>query len=152
MNNLKCISGECFNKLFPKTHFVKLFNKEFCHNNYRFEHGLNIDTNVFNEKVCSNGIYFCEIDKAPMWCRYKNKTMAYYCRIEIPPEAVVCIEKDKFKTNKIFLHHPDVIPCNFWHKSLFITNDENTETLIKRVPLQYFVEGIIFPQKKVAFF
>ena len=95
-NNLKniVIAGSEFNK-FNTERFVKLTNKKCVHNNFVFKNGLNINT-----------IGFSSINR---WYQYIDKDMYYIWNVIIPDDALVCINLNILKTNKIILQNKQAI-------------------------------------------
>ena len=66
-----------------------------------YKEGLNIDNVKYNPiRECSvGGLYFTDIIKACMYFHFGNK----FSYVTIPDEALVYIEKDKFKANMFIL-------------------------------------------------
>jgi hypothetical protein len=95
-------SGEDFNLLCKDKIFYKFLNDNLIHYNFKYELGLNIDVLPFNptKKCSSGGLYFCEESKIPLYCTMYGTKLAI---VEIPDNARIYIEEDKFKTNKIFI-------------------------------------------------
>jgi hypothetical protein len=131
----KVLSGSEFNKQYPSTLFVKLTNETEIHNGFQFKTGLNIDVNKFNPigECKFGGIYFCEIDKARLWFRY-GYTICVNCRdVQIPDDAQVYIEYDKFKADKLILSSKTEI----WsHNKLCQTIVAQEEESLQKVKLQ----------------
>jgi flagellar biosynthesis/type III secretory pathway chaperone len=96
------LSGADFNNIYKDTKFYKFLKNDLKHYDFQYELGLNIDTKPFNpNNTCSEGgLYFCEESKCHMyWMSYGNK-LAF---IEIPNDARVYIENDKFKADKLVI-------------------------------------------------
>ena len=96
--------GKRFNDLY--THkLVKLTNGLENHNGYQFQTGLNVDSIPFNPKgECrAGGIYFCSFEKLPLWLDYDIKPMIYARLVTIPHDALVWVELDKFKADRLIL-------------------------------------------------
>lgn len=79
-------TGEEFNDKFRNAIFLKLTNSIENHNGFQYQTGLNIDTVPFNPlgKCCAGGIYFCSLDKLPMWINYNKSDMVYARCVSIP--------------------------------------------------------------------
>lgn len=148
----KEISGEEFNKIYAGIDFVKLTNETECHNNFQFEDGLNIDKQSFNPSgECKlGGIYFVKKDLAFMWTYYgcTNGVMKYIRKINIPDDARVYVETDKFKTNKIILSPREKInreiyiaAVNHYHDLTYIPYDMRNKELcldiLRQIPSEF---------------
>lgn len=96
-------TGLEFNNMFRNCVFVKLTNSNEHHENFIFTDGLNID-NTFVESPCQDGLYFFEIHDIDKWRHYKNNIM-YVRIVTVPNDAVVFIDNNKIKANKIVLGH-----------------------------------------------
>lgn len=119
---MSILSGEEFNKLYCNKDFYKCINPGYKHYNFTYKHGLNIDILPFQPiKEClSGGLYFTEFDKLFMYIDSK----CYICKIIIPDDAYVYIEKNKFKADRIIVdlnnkikvedlpHWNDIYFCN----------------------------------------
>jgi len=101
----KCelFSGEEFNKQYKNYEFYKLLNENLKHFGFTYENGLNVDTNKFNstEECSKGGLYFIEKNKIPMWIGHTNYHFITKCFI--PNDANVCVENDKFKSDKLIV-------------------------------------------------
>jgi hypothetical protein len=98
--------------------FVKLCNKfklklykftipSEIHYGLLYKDGLNIDPQPFNQYSCSKGgIYFCDNTQIERWITlFTNNNYVQNIReVEIPNDAIVFIEFQKYKVNKIILH------------------------------------------------
>ncbi len=122
-------SGEQFIQLYPNTKFYKLTNEKEIHNGFIYSDGLNVDTIPFNsEKICTpGGLYFTEYAKIYMWINYNCELMQWVREVTIPQDALVCVEDDGFKANKIILSQR--IPL----KDLNIWNDPIMSLLAVRL-------------------
>ena len=92
-NNNKIYSGIEFNILYPNTTFYKILNK----NDNIYKNEINITTNIY--KYNPKGYYFTEL-------KYISTVLcnnSYICKIEIPNNAIIKIENNKFKTDKLIL-------------------------------------------------
>lgn len=99
------LTGLDFNQKYEKYRFVKLTNYLENHNGFQFQTGLNIDSVGWNDSgECEGGgIYFCEVGKLSRWLNYSRNSMIYYRLVTIPYDALVWVERDKFKANRIIL-------------------------------------------------
>lgn len=114
------LSGTQFNELTKNLFLVKLTNQTENHHGFQYQTGLNIDTGSIRNRPCSQGLYFTELDKIPLWLDYKHHKvvikdqdetyvdyvvdpMIWYRTVTIPDTAQVYIEKDKFKTDQFIL-------------------------------------------------
>jgi len=96
------LSGAKFNKIYHQTKFYKFLYDDLIHHDFHYKLGLNVDHVSFNPYgLCSSGgLYFCEQSKCHMyWSHYGTKLGI----VEIPDDARVYIENDKFKTDKLIL-------------------------------------------------
>ena len=96
------LSGKEFNDKYPNTEFYKILMKNYRHNDFTYQHGLNVDHIPFNptESCSPGGLYFTELDKLPMWI-YLD--IIYIAKVTIPSEAHVYVEAKSFKANKFIL-------------------------------------------------
>ena len=84
------------------TKFYKFLNNDLTHYGFKYQLGVNIDTEQFNPtRECSKGgFYFCtESDYHFYFYKYGTKLAS----IEIPDDARVYVEKNKFKSDKIII-------------------------------------------------
>ncbi len=104
------ISGKEFKSQYPGLKYYKLTTDDENHNGYQFKDGLNIDTNPINTNKCSQGgLYFTEGKKIYKWLSYNNKIMKYIREVEILDDSIICIEEDKYKTDKFVLKSRKII-------------------------------------------
>ena len=108
-------SGAEFNKANKGTKFYKFFSDDLIHYRFKYKSGLNVDDVPFNpSKECSKGgLHFCEEHK-----RHLHYT-GYFPKlalIEIPDNARVYIEKDKFKADRLIIKQITnyINDDNFW--------------------------------------
>ena len=82
---MSVLTGKQFNKKYSNTEFYKIINKELKHQNFEFNHGLNIDNNKFNPTgICSpGGLYFSEKDKIYLYFNYG----IYIVKVTVPDDA-----------------------------------------------------------------
>ena len=99
------MSGKMFNSLGMGRSFVKLTNQFENHNGMQFQTGLNVDPIPFNPKgKCQpGGIYFCDLYAIPIWLNYNSNPMVFVRSVTIPDDALIYIEKFKYKTDKMIL-------------------------------------------------
>ena len=105
------LTGKEFVSKYPNNTFYKLTKKNEIHNNFPFIDGLNIDPIAFNPTDCCSpgGIYFSDYDNIGRWIEYSNTQMYWIRKIQIPPDALVCVCKNKFKSDKIILEHRELL-------------------------------------------
>lgn len=116
------ISGKIFNRLYEDNTFVKLTNGQEVHHNFKFKTGLNEDFIKFNPngECLAGGIYFTDIDKMPLWVGYKADNLKYVRIVTIPDDALVYVEKHKYKANKIMLgKRVPIEELDCWDNKLF---------------------------------
>jgi len=104
MKPLIALSGDQFNRRYNQTEFIKLTNKECCHNGLQFNQGMN-DVNKFNPngKGQKGKIYFINKIYLAQWLQHTKK-MHYVWEIQIPNDASVYFEGNGcFKTDKIIM-------------------------------------------------
>ena len=106
------ISGVEFNGRNEGVRFVKLTNESCCHNGFKFEWGLNVDTLEFNEsEECGpGGLYFCKYEDVGKWISYKGQPeIKYMWDVTIPDYSKVIIMKNKIKASSIILSNKQAI-------------------------------------------
>jgi hypothetical protein len=105
--------GTDFNRIFKDYNFLKLTNCKEVHHGMRYKTGFNKDINIFNPtKRCSiGGMYFTIPIYVGRYMEILNIT--YYRIVNIPDDALVYVEEDKFKTNKFILSNRYPIE-NLW--------------------------------------
>ena len=106
--SLPVLSGYDFKKRYHNAKFFKLTNKAELHHGLKYKKGLIIDPILFNDAPgCSpGGIYFCCKKNIIQWLDYSwsgSGYMQYYRPVEIPDDATVCVDHNKFKADKIVL-------------------------------------------------
>jgi hypothetical protein len=96
----KVYDGKKFKKIFGDK-FYKFTNETETHYNFKYKDGLNIDVNKFDPTgYCrTGGLYFANL---------RNLFIFDYCgcnirEVEIPDDARVYVEHNKFKADKIIL-------------------------------------------------
>jgi hypothetical protein len=102
------LTGEQFNDQYKGTEFYKLLNYHLIHNYYGYKNGLNIDKNFNKLSKCSDGLYFTDKYNIPDWIYY-SQNLEYLCKIIVPNDAIICVEENKFKTDKIILNLDELI-------------------------------------------
>lgn len=112
----KELSGVDFNKIYKGIKFYRFLNNNLTHYGFKYKIGLNVDVYEFNpDGECQiGGLYFCEESKCYLFCTHYGNKVAL---IEIPDDARVWIENDKFKADKLIV--TDIIdfvnmPDTFW--------------------------------------
>ena len=107
----KVYTGGDFNTLLGKTELYKLTNETELHNGYQFVDGLNIDTIKFDptEECKKGGIYITTLDNIGKWIKYNHTLMVNYRKVQIPNDALVYIENNKFKVDKLILYKKYVL-------------------------------------------
>lgn len=99
------LTGLQFNTYFPHLKLRKITNpKKGYHNSYKFNLSLNNDQNNFDPLTnCNNGIYFStNPDKWESMYNCQTEHCDLY-DVQIPPDAIVRIEDNKFKSNLVIL-------------------------------------------------
>jgi hypothetical protein len=97
-------SGTEFNEKYAGIKFYKLTNITECHRQVQFSTGKIKDPNPLDcyNTCAEGGIYFCEEKNISAWIECASNALAHYIRpVTIPPEATVCVEDNKFKTDVI---------------------------------------------------
>ena len=98
------MTGKEFNKRYGHKKFYKLTTASENHNGLQFKTGLNIDVHKFNpENECEGGIYFSETRKIGLWYNSTGELCVYYREVTVPDDAMVYIEHNKVKANKLIL-------------------------------------------------
>jgi len=93
-----------------ETKYYKLLNTDLTHHRFKYQLGLNIDTEQFNRNECENGLHFCREDQIAYWFGY-GENLAI---VQIPQDAQVCHFPDKSKADKI--HIERIIPLADWER------------------------------------
>ncbi len=113
-------TGKEFNQKFQNNFLVKLTNESENHNGFKYKTGLNIDTNKFNPtNVCNpGGLYITRCEDMFKWLNYNdNGPMVNFRSASIIDDSIVCIEKDKLKTDKLILGVKEPIcDLSLWYK------------------------------------
>lgn len=137
MASLPIFSGVEFNEEYAGKKFVKLTNFKENHHGFQYVDGLNIDTQRFNPNIeCFGGIYFCEEKEICRWLEIPMGPLVYKRQVIIPPDAIVCVEENKFKTNKIILGQRNKIS-----EEIFLQAIENPPFLLP-ISLRHIPEKI----------
>lgn len=110
------ISGFKFNEIYKGKKFYKFLNNNLIHHKFQYGLGLNVDVLSFNPngKCLPGGLYFCEQDKC---YKYWNHFDCRVATIEIPDDANVYIEEDKFKADQLTIKeikHFDEMDEDIW--------------------------------------
>lgn len=114
----KTLSGYEFNQIYKGVNMYKFFYRNLAHRDFIYTLGLNVDTEPFNPtgECLPGGLYFCqESDCYKYFTTYDQKVGI----IEIPNDAQVYIEKNKFKADRLIIKN--IIDFNdmsdeFWTK------------------------------------
>lgn len=96
------ISGADFNKIYDGIKFYKFLPNDLMFYNYQYELGLNSNVLSFDStgKYVKGGLYFCDGSKCHLFWQSYGKKLAI---VEIPNDAQVYVEKDKFKSDKLII-------------------------------------------------
>jgi len=120
---LNVLSGYEFNKIYKdKTKFYKFLNDDLMHNSFKYELGLNVDVNPFtpNGSCSKGGLYFCKENDCHFYVDVYGRKLAL---VEIPDDAKIYIEQNKFKADKIILTdiiNFDNVPDDIWINTLLL--------------------------------
>lgn len=121
----KRFTGAEFNEMYAGSVFTKLINASGFHNGLEFQTGLNVDPIDFNPTgACQpGGIYFTDINFLGSWLIYNHIPMVNVRDVRIPDDAIVYVENDKFKANKLILGESMAIgDLDAWHDDIFCIN------------------------------
>jgi hypothetical protein len=89
-----------FQKLiFENKMYFKVLNETLKQHNFQYQLGLNIDSNLFDDKECQNGLHFCTLENVPRWLGYGSK-LAF---VSIPEDAKILHFDDKSKADKLVI-------------------------------------------------
>jgi hypothetical protein len=99
-----------FFKMQEETKYYKVLNAELTHHGFKYQLGLNIDTKLFNQEECENGLYFCSKDQLATWINYGENLAV----VRIPQDARVCHFTDKSKADRLYIER--IIPIAYWEK------------------------------------
>jgi len=110
------MSGYDFNVRYKNVKFYKFLNDNLIHNKFQYFLGLNIDHVQFRpvDECLRGGLYFCEESKCHIFWRSYGKKVSL---VEIPDDARVYVERNKFKANKLIIKDIvsyDMMPDEFW--------------------------------------
>ena len=133
------LTGQQLNQQYPEKVFVKLTNQLENHNGYQFQTGLNIDSIPFNPSgECQpGGIYFCLLEKIHIWLNYNDDQMIYARVVTIPDDALVWVEREKFKADRIILsERQKIVDLEQWKDPVFCLEAVKQDGLA----LQYVLE------------
>lgn len=104
----KTYSGKEFNER-CKEEIFKLTSNTENHNGFQYVTGLNVDTKPFSPmgKCSAGGLYFTTRSFIPEYWQYWMGnviiTMVYARSVTVPDDALVYVERQKYKANKIIL-------------------------------------------------
>jgi hypothetical protein len=97
----KTFSGKDFNEIYKGRKFHKIISNELQSYGFRYQYGLNIDTEDFYPRgTCQGGgLYFTDENHID-----NNRHIGdVIVDVTVPDDALVYIEDDKFKANKIIM-------------------------------------------------
>lgn len=130
-DNVKCqFTGAEFNKKFSNYEFVTLTNANETLDDFKFSDGLNIDTLPFSTSapwcgMCRvGGLYFTDIDRLPKLLGYNaGNPMVYVRMVRVPDDAIVYIELNKIKADKLFLtERKQISELDIWQNDKYCAN------------------------------
>lgn len=113
----KIFSGKTFKQLFPlHTAFYKYLFDNMNQYGFQYKYGLNIDTKRFNPHgSCEGGgLYFTTHDRIEAFKNGKHGNNLHH--VIIPDDAMVYVDHEKFKADKIILNkqvtsaYPIIVP------------------------------------------
>ena len=128
--------------------YVKLTNKECCHNGFQFHEGLNIDILPFTPYgYCEpGGIYFTTPDNIWIWLHYNDQTIFYIWDVTLPDDAQVYHQKAKSKADKIILSNRktlyDFFSDNLDISLLNLKYDEHIFNYIDNQTPEFFLAAV----------
>jgi hypothetical protein len=95
--------------------YVKVLSNDLKHKGFQYKEGLNIDTIPFNPTgTCKpGGLYFTAMENVFNYLHYGSKI----ADVEIPSNAKVYFENNKWKADKIILR--DIRDLPHWHNTKF---------------------------------
>lgn len=102
------LSGHKFNEYFAKKNrFFKVTNYNEIHNELKLQDGLVVDPKPFlRNDDCNGGIYFSHLPGVWAFKYCCNVTKCHLREVIVPNDAIVKIEYNKIKADKILLLHP----------------------------------------------
>ena len=126
----KEIIGSNFNKIYKNTKFYRFMNDNLTHYGFTYKIGLNKDVYPFNPSgECEiGGLYFCDESTCYLFCTHYGNKVAF---IEIPDDARVYIEENKFKADKIII--TDIVDFENMPDSLWINIAPKCGIMLKYV-------------------
>lgn len=84
--------------------FVKFLADDMIHNGFKFNIGLNVDTNTWScTTKCQNGIYFTTVESATMWSSVSYRDHKWIADVKIPNTASVSVFNSKIKADRVIL-------------------------------------------------
>jgi len=89
--------------------YYKILSADLTHNDFKYQLGLNVDSQPFDDVECQNGLHFADEKNIYRWLSYGDQ-LAY---VSIPPDARVVHFGDKSKADKIIIDR--IIPLAAWH-------------------------------------
>src|SRR5579872_6914447 len=103
------ISGSQFNKIYQKTHFIRLLTS--------FDQKLKIRSGKFYGYK-SQEFVFLDIDNAYQWIYYDNELMKNMRSVVIPDTATVYVSNQLFSTNQIIFGKEENVPKCVYEKAI----------------------------------
>ena len=104
-----CYDGKTFNGLVKHT-LYRVTNEEENHNDFQYNTGLNVDILKFQPsgECKAGGLYFFDRSQVTKYLDYVD--CGYWVRkVEIPDDALVYVENNKYKADKFVLHDKIII-------------------------------------------
>jgi len=116
---------------YSKTYY-KVLRKDMTHNGFKYEMGLNVDTNEFNdnpkESCVKGGLYFVDNEHIAQFICWGE----YLAEITIPKESkIIKLGNLKYRTDRFIIEK--IIPININTLDAIILNNPNypKETILK---------------------
>ena len=128
----KILSGSTFNAMFSgKRIFCKFLKDDLKHHDMQYvENALNVDKNKINpNKYCCDGLYFFELSKFYAFFGSFGDNIVF---VTVPDDAKVCFEKDKFKSDKIYISEKVKVNKDFKIDEWLIKNNKIDENINKK--------------------
>ena len=148
LQNYHTYSGKEFNEWAIQTNkvFVKQLNAEENKFGFHYEDGENVDFLEFNPSGSgeAGGLYLSEFRTFYSFDNPFNRSV-FLRQVVISDDALVYIDNDKFKANKIFLKEKYFVEQH----PLWILREADSLEIIKRDP--YYLDFIVNQSSKIAF-
>jgi len=91
------------------TQYYKVLRNDMTHNRFKYQLGLNIDSQPFDNREYRNGLHFADEKNICKWL-YCGDQLAY---VSIPPDAQTVHFLDNSKADKLIIDK--IIPLAEWH-------------------------------------